>query len=183
MKRYTKKSFPVDRVRKFLEPGPIVLLSSTYQGKDNIMTLGWHMMMEYDLIGCYLWDIDYSRELISKSKECCINVPEIHLLDQTVGIGNTTGAEIDKFESFGLTAEPAKMIKAPLIKECYANIECKVIDMTMAKKYSLFILQVVAARAALSPKYPKTFHYTGEGVFMISGEHISRRKLFKPDRL
>ncbi len=147
------------------------------------MTMGWHMMMEYDLIGCYIWDIDYSRELILKSKECCINVPEVHLLDQAVGIGNTTAKRLISLKKFELTALPAKKVKAPLIKECYANFECKLIDTHMVNKYSLFVLQIVAAHAAVSPKYPKTFHYTGEGVFMLSGEHVSRRKLFKPDRL
>jgi flavin reductase (DIM6/NTAB) family NADH-FMN oxidoreductase RutF len=183
LKTYSKKNFPVDLARRFLEPGPIVLLSSAYKNKLNIMTLGWHMMMEYDLVGCYIWDIDYSRNLILKSKECVINVPEVHLLDQAVKIGNTTGKDIDKFEEFGLTPLLAKKVKAPLIKECYANFECKLIDTHMVNKYSLFVLQIVAAQAAISPKYPKTFHYTGDGVFMLSGGHISRRKLFKSDRL
>ncbi len=85
-----------------------VLLSSAYKDEINIMTMGWHMMMEYDMVGCYIWDKDYSRQLIEKSKECCINIPEVHLLDQTVRIGNSTGAEINKFEEFGFTPLPAK---------------------------------------------------------------------------
>ena len=44
-------------------------------------------------------------------------------------------------------------------------------------------MQCVAARVAVAPKYPKTFHYTGDGVFMLSGEHVNKRKLFKPEML
>jgi len=183
VKKYNKKVFPVDGVRRFLEPGPIVLVSSTWRGETDIMTMGWHTMMGYDMIGCYIWDANHSHELIKKSKECCINLPEIHLLDKTVGVGNCSGEEVDKFTEFGFTAESGNKVKAPLIKECYANFECKVIDTKMIKEYNFFILQVVAAHVATSPKYPKTFHYTGDGVFMLSGEHVSRRKLFKPEML
>jgi flavin reductase (DIM6/NTAB) family NADH-FMN oxidoreductase RutF len=183
VKSYSKKSFPVDGVRRFLEPGPIVLVSSSWKDKQNVFTMGWHAMMGYDMIGCYIWDQDYSHNMIRKSKECCINLPEVHLLDKTVKIGNCTGEEVNKFAEFELTPLPAKTINAPLIKECYANFECKVIDTSMINEYSFFILQVVAAHVATSPKYPKTFHYTGDGVFMLSGEHVSRRKLFNSDML
>lgn len=149
----------------------------------NIFTMGWHCMMGYDMIGCYIWDADYSHNMIKHSKECVINVPEVHLLDTAVRIGNTTGAEIDKFAEFGLTPVPAKHVNAPLIKECFANFECKIMDSHLIREYNFFILQVVAAHVATSPKYPKTFHYTGDGVFMLSGAHASRRKLFKPEML
>jgi flavin reductase (DIM6/NTAB) family NADH-FMN oxidoreductase RutF len=183
MKSYSKVDFPVDGVRKFLEPGPIVLVTSAWKNETNIMTMGWHAMMGYDMIGCYIWDENYSHQMIKKSKECCINLPEVHLIDQTIAVGNSTGAEIDKFAEFGFTALPANLVKAPLIKECYANFECEVIDTRMVKQYSFFVLQVVAAHVAKSPKFPKTFHYMGKGVFMLSGSHVNKRKLFDPDML
>jgi flavin reductase (DIM6/NTAB) family NADH-FMN oxidoreductase RutF len=183
LKKYTKKSFPVEGVRRFLEPGPIVLVSSALNGEENIMTMGWHSMMGYDMIGCYIWEANYSHNMIKKSKQCCINIPEVHLMEQSIAIGNSTGAEIDKFTAFGLTPVPAKKIEAPLIKECYANLECEVIDSHLVSKYNFFILQVVAAHAATAPKYPKTFHYTGDGVFMLSGSHANRSKLFNPEML
>ncbi len=45
MKRYRKHDFPTDQIRRFLEPGPIVLVSSAWKGERDIMTMGWHMMM------------------------------------------------------------------------------------------------------------------------------------------
>lgn len=185
MKNYKKSSFPLDGVRRFLEPGPIVMVSSFWKGETNIMTMGWHTMMGFEpaLIGCFIWDQNYSYNLIRKSKECVINLPEAHMIDIVVAVGNSTGAEIDKFAEFGLTPAPASKVKAPLIKECYANFECKLYETRMISSYSFFIWEVVAAHVARSPKYPKTVHYTGDGVFMVSGEHISRARMFLPDRL
>ena len=49
-----KSDFPVGQVRRFLEPGPIVLVSSRWEGETNIMTLGWHTIMEFtpSLVEC-----------------------------------------------------------------------------------------------------------------------------------
>jgi flavin reductase (DIM6/NTAB) family NADH-FMN oxidoreductase RutF len=176
MKAYKKQGFPVWQIRRFLEPGPIVLVSSVWQGKANIMTMGWHMVMEFEpsRIGCYITNANHSFEMIRRSGECVINIPEVHLIDQVIGIGNTTGAEIDKFKEFGLTAEPGSKVGAPVIAECYANFECKVADTG---------LEVLEARAPSSPKYPKTVHYRGDGVFMTSGKNVSYRERFQPENL
>jgi flavin reductase (DIM6/NTAB) family NADH-FMN oxidoreductase RutF len=77
-----------------------------------------------------------------------INVPTVDIADTVVAIGNSSGRDIDKFETFGLTALPAEKVSAPLIGECYANLECKLIDSTSIKKYSLFIFEVVKAVAS-----------------------------------
>lgn len=185
MKRYRKRDLPVGEARRFLEPGPIVLLSSAWKGQQNIMTLGWHMIMEMEpsLVGTYIWTEDYTRRMVLKSRECVINIPTVELLETAIGIGNSTGAEIDKFATFGLTAVPGKKVSAPLIAECYANFECRLHDARLVKRYSLFVWEVVKAHVAPSPKYPRTFHYRGDGVFMISGENVSRRRLFKPEML
>ena len=179
-----KRDFPVDQTRRFMEPGPIVLVSSAYRGERDIMTMGWHMMMEYSLIGCYIWTRDHSRELIRKSRECVFNIPEVSLAPTVVKIGNSTGAEIDKFKTFGLTAEPAGEVGAPLIKECFANLECRLVDTSLINKYSLFVFEVVKAHVAPSPKFPNTIHYRGDGRFMVSGQETARwRRLFKPEML
>jgi flavin reductase (DIM6/NTAB) family NADH-FMN oxidoreductase RutF len=180
-----KKDFPVSSIRRYLEPGPTVLVSSAWKGKTNIMTMGWHMVMEFQpsRIGCYIWDANHSFEMIRRSKECVINVPEFALADQVIGVGNSTGAEIDKFERFKLTATPAAEVSAPLIAECYANFECKLVDASLIRKYSLFVLEVVKAHVATAPKYPQTLHYRGDGLFMVSGRNRSFRSKFKPQNL
>src|SRR5580704_3375718 len=186
MLTYTKTDFPVSNVRRFLEPGPIVLVSSAHKGATNIMTMGWHMIMETEpsLIGCYIWTENHSFEMIRRSRQCVINVPTVDLAATVVKIGNSSGRDIDKFSEFGLTPKPGAQVRAPLIDECYASFECRLVDSSLIRKYSLFVLEVVKAHVATSPKYPRTIHYRGDGEFMISGENTSRyRKLFRPGML
>jgi flavin reductase (DIM6/NTAB) family NADH-FMN oxidoreductase RutF len=186
MRAYAKKDFPIGNIRRFLEPGPIVLVSSAWRGETNIMTMGWHMVMEFEpsLVGCYIWSQNLSFDIIRKSKQCVINIPTADLAPKVVGIGNTSGADVDKFAKFKLTAIPSTKVEAPLVGECFANFECKLVDSSLIRKYSLFVLEVVKAHVATSPEYPRTIHYRGDGVFMISGRNTSRyRKLFKRQNL
>jgi flavin reductase (DIM6/NTAB) family NADH-FMN oxidoreductase RutF len=123
MKAVRKHNLPVNEIRRFLEPGPIVLVSSAYRNETNIMTMGWHMVMGFEpsLIGCYIWDQNHSFEMIRKSRECVINIPTYDLATKVVGIGNTSGRDVEKFERFELTAGQGGKVKAPLIEECFAS--------------------------------------------------------------
>ena len=186
MHRYEKRNLPVDKVRRFLEPGPIVLVSSKWKGATNIMTMGWHMVMGFEpsLIGCYIWEENHSFEMLRTSKECVINIPTEDIAAKVVGIGNSSGRDIDKFKKFRLTAAPGKKVKAPLIAECYANFECRLADSSLINRYSLFVWEVVKAHTASSPRYPRSLHYRGDGIFMLSDGNTSRyRRLFKSPNL
>ena len=183
--KYKKRDFPVSEIRRFLEPGPVVLVSSAWKGKSNIMTMGWHTVMEFSpsLVGCIIAESNHSYELISRSKECVINVPTLELARQVAQIGNCSGTQIDKFKTFKLTVQAAEQVSAPLIAECYANLECKLADGRLRDKYNFFIFEVVKAHAAVAPKYPKTIHYRGDGMFMVSGRSLNLRRFFRPDML
>lgn len=186
MKTYARKSFPLDKARRYLEPGPVILISSAHKGERNIMTCGWHMMLGYEQVGCFIWDQNRSHDIIRKSRECVINVPTADMVRTVIDIGNhhaRSGEKIDKFERFGLTGVPGKKVKAPLIAECPASFECRLIDASLVRRYSLFVFEIVAAHASASPKYPTTAHYRGEGVFMIAGRSVSYRGRFKRGRM
>jgi flavin reductase (DIM6/NTAB) family NADH-FMN oxidoreductase RutF len=186
MIKYPKKiDLPLARVRRYLETGPIVLVSSKWKGKTNIMTMGWHTMMEFTpaLVGCVIAETNHSFQMIRESGECVINLPAAKMIDTVVRIGNCTGTEVDKFKEFGLTPVAAKKVSAPLVRECHANFECRVHDDSLVKKYNFFIFEVVKTHAAASPKYPETIHYTGDGVFMLAGKIVNRRKLFRSEML
>lgn len=185
MKTYKKQDFPVSNIRRFLEPGPVVLVNSAWKGERNIMTMGWHMVMEFSpsLVGCLISSGNHSYGLISRSRECVINVPAVELADTVVGIGNCSGASVDKFEKFKLTAADAGKVKAPLIAQCYANLECKLVDGRLREKYNFFVFEVVKAHAPAAPKYPKTIHYRGDGMFMVAGRSLNLRRKFKAEML
>lgn len=182
---HRKTDLPVSEIRRYLEPGPIVLVTSAHGDERNIMTMGWHTVMEFtpSLVGCVITGGNHSFGLIRRSKECVINLPTTALTDQVVGVDNTSGAEIDKFEKFKLTRQKAQKVNAPLIAECHANFECRLADGSLISKYNFFIFEVVKAHVAASPKHPETLHYTGDGVFMVSGKIISRRSQFRPGML
>ncbi|MGH8812717.1 MAG: flavin reductase family protein [Advenella sp.] len=175
-----KMDFPVSQARRYLEPGPIVLVSSHWQGRHNIMTMGWHCILEFapSLFGCLISSGNHSFDMIRNSGECVINLPTTALTDIVCRIGNCSGSEVDKFAEFGLTASPAERVSAPIIEQCHAAFECKLHDDVLVEKYNYFIFEIVKAHVAARPAHPETLHYTGDGVFMVAGKVISRRSLF-----
>jgi flavin reductase (DIM6/NTAB) family NADH-FMN oxidoreductase RutF len=170
-----KKSLPLSRVYRLVEPGPVVMVTTTWHGCANIMTLSWHMMMDFEppIIGCVISDRNYSFGLLRATGECVINIPTVELAAKTVRVGNTTGRKIDKFKAFRLTPMPASRVAAPLIAECYANLECKVVDARLVDRYNVFIMQVLKAWIDPSKKNPRTVHHRGRGVFMVAGRTIT----------
>ncbi|MDR3323220.1 MAG: flavin reductase family protein [Zoogloeaceae bacterium] len=180
-----KQDFPVALARRYLEPGPIVLVSSAWQGKTNVMTMGWHTIMEFmpSLVGCMISSANHSFEMIRQSGECVFNVPTVDLTDTVVKIGNTSGADIDKFKTFDLATRQAERVKAPLIDACCASFECRLYDDALVETYNFFIFEVVKAHVAPTPEHPETLHYKGDGVFMTAGGILNKKALFRPGML
>jgi flavin reductase (DIM6/NTAB) family NADH-FMN oxidoreductase RutF len=87
-----------------------------------------------------------------------------------VSVGNCSGRNVAKFEKFGLTALPADCVKAPLIAECFANLECRVVNSRLVSKYNLFVLEVLKAWTDPRRRNPKTIHHHGYGKFVVDGE-------------
>jgi flavin reductase (DIM6/NTAB) family NADH-FMN oxidoreductase RutF len=169
-----KKAFPLSKVYGLLETGPVVLLTTTRKGKDNVMTMSWHTMLDFEppLIGCVVSNRDYTFNILKATKECVIAIPGVDLVKKVVAVGNTSGRDMDKFKTISLTAVPASFVKAPLIGECFANLECRVIDTSMVNKYNFFVLEVAKAWIDPEVKFPKTIHHMGNGVFMVAGKII-----------
>lgn len=169
-----KKLFPLAKAYQLLEPGPVVMVSTSSNKTSNIMTMSWHTMIDFEppLVGCVISDQNYTFNVLKETKECVINIPTVELVGQIVGVGNTSGSKVDKFMMFQLSKEPSLHVKAPRIAECYANLECKVIDMKMAMQYNLFILEVLSAWVTRSKKRARTLHHCGNGVFIVDGKII-----------
>lgn len=176
-----KKSFPLSKVYGLLEPGPVVLLTTSHAGRSNVMAMSWHSMLEFQppLIGCVVSNRNHSFGLLTSSRECVINIPTVDIAKKVVSCGNSSGARTDKFRKFGLTPGPAARVGAPLIEECFASFECRVVDTRMVAKYSFFVLQVMKAWVDSALKYPRTIHHLGRGKFMVAGETIRLRSKMK----
>jgi flavin reductase (DIM6/NTAB) family NADH-FMN oxidoreductase RutF len=168
------KHLPLSKVYQLLEPGPVVLLTTAHKGRANVMTLSWHMMVEFEppLVACVVSDADYSFGALKTTKECVIAIPALELAPKVVKIGNCSGRDVEKFESFGLTPVPAERVAPPLIAECFANLECKVADTRLVSKYNLFVLEVLKAWTNPAQQKSKTIHHHGYGRFVVDGETI-----------
>lgn len=169
-----KKALPLSQVYRLLEPGPVVMVTSSYKKQMNIMSMSWHTMLDFDppIVGCVISNRNYTFNMLKASKECVINIPTMELAKQVTGCGNTSGREVDKFKKFHFTPTVASSIKAPMIDECYVNLECKVVDTKMVAKYNFFVLEVIKAWIDPLKKNPKTIHHLGKGVFMVAGKTI-----------
>ena len=167
---------PLNEAFTLLEPGPVILLTTSDNGRDNIMTITWHMVMDFAprfAISTGTWN--YSFKALSKNKECVIAIPAVDLSEKAIQIGCCSGSEVDKFKKFQLTPVPAENVGAPLIQECLANIECRVEN--YLEKYGIFILEGVQAWIDSERKERRTFHGIGDGTFVVDGHTISYRDL------
>lgn len=164
----------MSKVYGLLEPGPVVMLTTARGDYINVMTMSWHTMLEFEppLIGCVVSSGDYTFKILKATRECVIAIPGVELAPKVVRVGNTSGRDLDKFKKFSLTAAPASLVKAPLIEECFANLECRVVDTSMVNKYNFFVLEVVKAWIDPGAAHPQTIHHLGKGVFMVAGKQI-----------
>lgn len=176
-----KKIFPLSKVYSLLESGPVIMISTACKGKQNVMPMSWHTMMEFKppLVGFVMSDLNYSFRMLMKTKECVINIPTVEIVPKVLGCGNVHGDKINKFEKFGLTPKPAVKVKAPLIDESYANFECRVVDPGMVKKYGFFVVEVVKAWVDPAVKNPRTIHHEGGKDFMVAGLRIRIKSQIK----
>jgi flavin reductase (DIM6/NTAB) family NADH-FMN oxidoreductase RutF len=174
----TEPTVKLSKAFTLLEPGPVVLVA-TYDGKrSNVMTISWTMVLDFTprfAITTGAWN--YSYKALKKTRECVIAIPTVDMLDTVVGIGTCSGADTDKFAKFNLTALPGRRVKAPLIKECLANIECRVVE--IIHRHDIVVLEGVAAHTAPTHKERRTLHAVGDGTFIVDGRRLDRRRQMK----
>ena len=172
------RKMQISKAFTLMEPGPVVFITTNDGVKNNIMTISWTMVMDFSPIFAITtgpWN--YSYTALRESRECVIAIPTVDLINQVVGVGTCSGADTDKFEKFGLTPIKGKHVMPPLIKECLANIECKVID--IVKKHNIVILEGIAAYYDSSRKEKRTIHAVGDGTFVVDGRKLDRRKMMQ----
>ncbi|HEY0298502.1 MAG TPA: flavin reductase family protein [Arachidicoccus sp.] len=169
------KNFPLRNVVRLIEPGAVVIVSTFHNGKANLMTMGFHMMMQHNppLIGAIIGPWDFSYTALRETGECILAIPGVDLIKKVVDIGNCSGSEIDKFGQFKFTKGKARQVSAPIVNECLANVECKVIDTKLVNDYSFFVLEAVHAWINPERKEQRIFHHKGDGTFSVSGRTIN----------
>lgn len=170
------RKLKVARALTLMEPGPVVLVTTWDGKKNNVMTISWTTVLDFKpRFAITTGDWNYSFAALRKTKECVIAIPTVDLLDKVIAIGTCSGADTDKFAKFGLTPVKGRKVKAPLIKECLANIECKVVD--YVGRHNIVVLDAVAAWIDSARKEKRTVHSAGDGTFIVDGRRLNRRKL------
>jgi len=163
------------RAFTLLEPGPVVLVTTWDGRKNNVMTISWTMVVDFTprfAITTGPWNHSYAA--LKRTRECVMAIPTIDLLDEVVGIGTCSGADTDKFARFGLTPVPGAAVKAPLVAECLANVECRVVD--LVRRHDIVVLEGVAAHLDRRRRERRTLHAVGDGTFIVDGRRLDRRK-------
>lgn len=165
-------ALPLADVYGLLEPGPVVLLGTARHGRPNLMAMSWHLMLEFEppLVGCVVSSRNFSAAALKATRQAVINVPTVELAMAVVGCGNCSGREVDKFAAFGLTALPSAQIDVPRVAECFAQLECRLVD--RVRRYEMFVLEVVGAWADPAAGNPRTLHHRGWGAFAVAGRTL-----------
>jgi len=170
------KKMQMDKAFTLMESGPVVLITTSDGKKNNIMTISWTMVVDFTpVFAITTGSWNYSFAALQKTKECVIAIPTVDMLDKVVGVGTCSGSDTDKFEKFMLTPVKGKHVKAPLIKECLANIECKVAD--IVRKHNIIVLDAMAAYIDDKRKEKRALHAVGDGTFIVDGRKMDRRKM------
>lgn len=161
-----------------IEPGPVVLVTTHDHQKNNVMTISWTMVIGFApafAITTGPWNHSYAALL--KTKECVISIPTVDLIDTAIGVGTCSGEDTDKFKKFGLTPVKARHVRAPLIKECLANIECRVVD--IIDRHGIVVLEGVAAYFDRARAEKRMIHAVGDGTFIVDGGRIDRKEMMR----
>jgi len=169
---------PINKAFTLMEAGPVVLITTNDGKKSNIMTISWTMVMDFTPVFALTtgaWNFSYAA--LKKTKECVIAIPTVDMLDKVVGVGTCSGADTDKFDKFRLTPVKGQHVNAPLIRECLANIECRVTD--IVSKHDIVVLEGIAAYYDEARKEKRTLHAVGDGTFIVDGRRLDRKEMMR----
>ena len=169
------KEVKIERALTYIEPGPVTLVTSFDGVRNNVMTISWTMAIDFDghiVITTGGWNHSFS--VIMETGECVVCIPPAEMAETVVDIGMVSGADIDKFSVFPVTALPAKTVKAPLIAECIACLECKVTD--YIDDYGFIVLKVQRVVVNENAADTRMLHAVGDGTFVADGEKFNLRE-------
>lgn len=172
------QALPLGKAFTLLEPGPVVLVTTHDGRKNNVMTITWTMVLDFSgRFAMTTGPWSHSFAALRDTGECVLAIATVDLIDTAVGVGTCSGADTDKFETFGLTPQKARHVQAPLIGECIANIECRVID--IIERHDIVVLEGIAAHVDASRKERRLLHAVGDGTFVADGRRFDRRDMMR----
>ncbi len=121
-----------------------IIVAGTLE-KPNPMTADWVTPLSFNppLVGVAIGKTRHTRKLVEEQKEFTIAVPTVELLKDVWIAGTVSGARENKAEKMSVTFVPSQKVSTPSIKECQANIECKVVKEVEVGDHILFVGEIV----------------------------------------
>lgn len=147
----TKVPVPFARSLYLLHPYNASLVTSKGRhGRINVMAVAWITPVSVNppLVAMSIRPERYSHDLIVETEEFVVNVPTFKMAQKVVFCGRRSGRSHDKFKGASLSPQKARKVNAPIIKECVAHLECKLVRTVEIGDHTLMIGQVVAAYAS-----------------------------------
>ncbi|MEO0293530.1 MAG: flavin reductase family protein [candidate division WOR-3 bacterium] len=183
-----KIKVPISKANRLINSGNLILVTSSYKGKSNIITVAWHMPVSIKppIIGVSIGTSRYSAELIKKGKEFIVNIPTWNLLDKVLYCGTHSGRDVDKFEKAKLTQQkPLRLSNTPKIGECIGAIECTLIDYKELGDHIVFFGEVLYVEAVKvlfkneiwDPLKAELIYHLGGDVFMCSTGRVDKGEI------
>lgn len=177
---------------RLINHGPVTLVTSAHAGASNVMAAAWAMPLDFDppKLAVVIDASTYTRQLVEASGEFALNIPCLAIADKVLKAGSASGRELDKFAHAGLGRFPALRIGAPLVEDCVAWLECRILPRPdNQQRHDLFLAEVVVAQAddrvfrdgrwQFDDDSLRTLHYFAGGAFATTGELIVVGELSK----
>lgn len=165
----------IEKAFTYLESGSVLLVTSHDAKKDNVMTISWQMVLDFTprlAICTGSWNDSF--ETILRTKQCTLCVPAVDMIKKVVGIGTVHASECDKFKHFHLRKQKPAIVKAPLIADCLAAVECKLID--YVREHGILVLDGVQLWENPLKKERRVIHANGDGTFFADGKFYNLRE-------
>jgi len=132
----------------YLSPRRVALITSRFQGKDNVLPVDWHMPLSFSpkLYCISLESGNYSSEMITASGCFAVNFMGAEYEEQIIACGKISGRNNDKFSLTGLGKIKAEKVDAPLIENALGWLECRLVNTVLTGDHTLFIGEVAAEK-------------------------------------
>ena len=165
----------LEKAFTYLESGAVLLVTTRAGKQDNVMTVSWQMVLDFTpKIAICTGSWNESFEPLLRTKQCVLCVPAADMLEKAVGVGTVHGSECDKFKHFRLKKQAAAKVKAPLLADCLAAVECRLVDYVDA--HGILVLQGVQLWENPLKKERRLIHANGDGTFFADGELYNLRE-------
>ena len=179
-----KRKIPLPLAYRLIAPGPVVLVSSLYNGRASVTPIAWHMPVSDDppMIALEIWKGHFIYKAIMQTGDFVVNVPSSGMADKIRLLGSVSGAKVDKFSEYALSEERSVKVASPRLGGALGILECKLRkEKSLARKYDMILADVVYAEAdkrAFSDRWlteragPRVLHHLGGKIFYVPARGI-----------